>query len=78
MIKLRPCPFCGNTNVLLRCIESEQTLWIISCAGCKCDFTVPREHNVYIFTKSGWPIRKSNHDAVVNAWNRRADNGTVC
>ena len=74
MDKLKPCPFCGNTNVLLRCIEYEKTLWIISCASCKCEFTVPREHT-NIFTKSGQVIRKSNHDVVVNVWNRRADNG---
>ena len=74
MDELKPCPLCGNTTVLLRFVGHEKILWMISCASCKCKFTVPREYT-NIFTKSGWPIRKSNHDAVVNVWNRRADNG---
>lgn len=63
-IKLKPCPFCGN-KVMLHAVEYERSLWIVTCNGCQMEMTVKRcmKGRDYM----------SNHNAVVDVWNRRAD-----
>lgn len=59
---LKPCPFCGNPNVLLRNIEYDKTLWIIECG--KCHMEAAAKHRDLIHG------RKSTHDDLVTGWNR--------
>ncbi len=73
-IELKPCPFCGNPKPYLHQEEYEKTLWIIMCSGCHSEFTVSRKRRlVNGRTYTGELL--SNRDDVVNAWNRRVDNG---
>ena len=65
--KLRPCPFCGNPNVLFRDTEYDRTLWIIECN--QCHMEVAAKHKNLIHGK------KSTHDDLVTGWNRRAEGG---
>lgn len=62
MDEFKPCPFCGNHNLLLRNIEYDKTLWIISCNQCHSEFTVSR----YMYGE-----KKDNRDRLIDAWNRR-------
>lgn len=62
MHELRPCPFCGNQNLLLRNIEYDKTLWIISCKTCQSEFTVSR----WMYGE-----KKDNRDRLIETWNRR-------
>lgn len=32
MIKLKPCPFCGNENLLL--FQINDTEWVVKCENC--------------------------------------------
>lgn len=71
-IELKPCPFCGNRYLLLHQTEYEKSLWVIICDRCHSEFTVARKRPLFGGRiKSG--NRLSNHDDVVNAWNRRVD-----
>lgn len=69
---LKPCPFCGNRDIMIHACEYEKKLWIISCRGCQCEYTVARVRSSRK-GKDGLLLLKSNHDAVVDGWNRRAD-----
>lgn len=65
---LKPCPFCGNPDVLMRDTEYDRTLWIIECN--KCHTEVAAKHRDLIHGK------RSTHDDLIKAWNRRmADTG---
>lgn len=67
---LKPCPFCGNPDVLMRDTEYDRTLWVIECN--KCHTEVAAKHRDLIHGK------RSTHDDLVKAWNRRmADTGEV-
>lgn len=70
---LKPCPFCGNSDVMIHAVVYEKTPWIISCDKCKCEFTVSREYTKFCAEKERKRY-KSNHDAVVNVWNSRFGN----
>ena len=61
--KLKPCPFCGNPNVLFRDTEYDRTLWIIECN--RCHMEVAAKHRDLIHG------RRSTHDDLVAGWNRR-------
>lgn len=69
--ELKPCPFCGKQNVLLRNVEYDQNLWLIECNGCHSEFSA---HNVFSeeFRKKG-AVRLSNKKRVIEVWNRRAN-----
>lgn len=75
-IELKPCPFCGNPDLLLHQTEYEKTLWVIMCSGCHSEFTVERERQlVNGRTYTGRLL--SNRDNLINTWNRRIiSNGT--
>ncbi len=74
--ELKPCPFCGNTDLLLHQTEYEKTLWVIMCSVCHSEFTVERERQlVNGRTYTGRLL--SNRDNLINAWNRRADNKPI-
>ena len=64
--KLKPCPFCGNPNVLLRNVEYDKTLWLIECNVCRSEFTVKR------WIKG---IKRDNRIRVLDTWNGREING---
>lgn len=66
MNELKPCPFCGNQNLLLRNVEYDKTLWIISCNKCHSEFTVSRYENC---------VKKDNRDRLIETWNRREIDG---
>ncbi len=75
--ELKPCPFCGNPKPELYQEKYQETLWLISCGGCRSRFTVVRKRRL-VDGKSYTMDRGellSNRDDVINAWNRRADNG---
>lgn len=75
-IKLKPCPFCGNPELLLHQTEYEKTLWVIMCSGCHSKFTVERERQLFNGrTYTGRLL--SNRDNLINTWNRRADNKLI-
>lgn len=65
MAKLRPCPFCGNLNVLLRNIEYDRTLWIIECNQCHMEVAAKHKNLIH--------GRNSTHDDLAAGWNRRAE-----
>lgn len=62
MIELKPCPFCGskpNVTYITNAIGNK--IINIECDKSKC--------NIVLFTRTGF----SSDDAVIEAWNRRAD-----
>ena len=63
--ELKPCPFCGNPNVLLRNVEYDKTLWIIECNQCHMETAAKHMDLIH--------GRKSTHDDLVKTWNRRAN-----
>ena len=66
--ELKPCPFCGSTDVKIEenSIEYEdgeiEEDWLIECHGCG---------SAFIASNAGMPCTK---DELIARWNRRADN----
>ena len=56
MAELKPCPFCGGEEIVIRPVQSahQRTYYYIQCRNC--------------FARSGDLWRKSK---VIEAWNRR-------
>lgn len=63
MIELKPCPFCG-CDVYFDEAYSYFRDSVIYCPNCDIVFTLDN--------------LDADNDQVAEAWNRRADNGTVC
>ena len=61
-IKLKPCPFCGRSNVKIETWASGGRMYMVKCNNPDCP--VPER---------GYPTGR-NLDDVKNVWNRRADN----
>lgn len=63
-IKLKPCPFCGRSNVKIETWASGGRMYMVKCNNPDCP--VPER---------GYPTGR-NLDDVKNEWNRRAGNET--
>ena len=70
--ELKPCPFCGNTNIVIKtcsdnccdpimCDECPQLQYTVCCDG----------NNGGCGSHSGYYLKK---EEAIEAWNRRADN----
>ena len=57
--ELKPCPFCGSNNIGKYQYGIEQTIYIIACDDCPA-----RVEDDYI-----------GEEALIQAWNRRVQNG---
>ncbi len=67
--QLKPCWFCGNSNLFFHACTYAKTLWTIECPRCGMEFTVKRK-----LKQNTIGVLLSNHDDVVEMWNGRADN----
>ena len=59
-IKLKPCPLCGKTNIVIERWSSGRRMYMVKCNNADCP--VPDD---------GYPTGR-NLDEVKNEWNRRA------
>lgn len=65
MAELKPCPFCGSHNVLLRHYDpydgyhGDCGVWEAWCVICEAN------------------IERRQEEEAIEAWNRRADDGKV-
>ncbi len=60
--KLKPCPFCGNEFQTITYFNSV-AMWQIACPQCDIRFRL------------GAGEKERIKDRVIEAWNRRVDNG---
>lgn len=60
-IKLKPCPLCGKTNIVIERWSSGRRMYMVKCNNADCP--VPDD---------GYPTGR-NLGEVKNEWNRRAD-----
>lgn len=63
MEKLKPCPFCGSTNVELR--RGMVFNGAVHCRNCTADV-------VFDAARLVWEDDENWQDAVTKGWNRRA------
>lgn len=63
--ELLPCPFCGNTHLLLCDTDYNRTLWRIECNVCRSVFMISNELAGKKF---------NTHKKLVEIWNRRWQN----
>lgn len=60
MINLKPCPFCGSTNVTLA--KGSDRSWAVECHGYAC----------HAFVTNGKWMCERKEDAIA-LWNRRPE-----
>lgn len=64
-MSLKPCPFCGSSNVTLEDITDEQgELWMVQCNGCGISVCCPGGED---------GCADATKEEAAAAWNRRAD-----
>lgn len=59
MNNLKPCPLCGNTNIIIETWSSGGPMFMVKCTNPNCYEDYPRGHDL---------------PRVIEAWNRRANN----
>ena len=69
-VKLKPCPFCGGEATLFK---DNYNRFGIMCENCNLYLGIELECDEELF--DGWRARIETPDEVVEAWNRRAENG---
>ena len=77
MAKLKPCPFCGG-EVTIAETGDKITRWYFitrgnSKTGRNCNCRVFMESDEFVPYSD--PFRKIAKELLIEAWNRRADNG---
>lgn len=70
MIELKPCPFCGHCALVMQLKQSVSRRYYVAC-GNKAERCIASGHWVF------GNFYATKREAM-EAWNRRADNGTVC
>ena len=68
MDELKPCPFCGHTAHIARLKWSANPRYFVVCGNGK-EHCIASEHSTF----GGFYVNKKD---AIEAWNRRADNGT--
>ena len=68
MAELKPCPFCGGSN--LRIVGGD-SITIIHCRNCKAEMRRMASDGDEFFSEETDTTKK----AAIEAWNRRAEDG---
>ena len=58
--KLRPCPFCGSTKIVLKRPYPVMELWFVTCLGCSCNSACSTKP---IDAVSAWNMRVDNGES---------------
>jgi hypothetical protein len=68
MIELKPCPFCGGEDIRRAFSVRDYEVWCSQCFARISRETITRNRTLA-------KTRRELEPLVVDAWNRRADNG---
>lgn len=69
--KLKPCPFCGGKVSISLSLDVDDFLWVITRGNgkdkCKC--------RVFMESEKFYGAGNAEKKALIEAWNRRANDG---
>ena len=68
MAELKPCPFCGGTDILIDTYLNGTMIWCTSCNATISKMSYLEYHNVP-------DVKENVEPKVIEMWNRRVGDG---